>query len=306
MEEQSMKSMRLGSKIASRRLLRQWPPRRLRSQILNKLLGALWLASPLWKQMQLVAPAAPTRQDLGMYSDMVTAPQPLGLSGPMAQGHLMTVEMQGVDLVLSLVPKMNKHEVLANNTTKGLRSGSIIFGKNPTCHHTTNLSELIAKSARLVFETAKCQDFVARCKDDGIPYAIDSPSAASIQLSLSANPNQLKTERLENNLRLSVENWQISSKVSSLMEMTKVHVSSQRSTLAHMSSAKKIEGMGNLCSNLPLLEVDSCLPLFHLCDGRLFASSPFCRLASRGALFCGCPLRWVLYVVLFDSQSNRA
>ena len=31
-------------------------------------------------------------------------------------------------------------------------------------------------SVRLVFETrAKCQDFVARCKDDGIPYAIDSP-----------------------------------------------------------------------------------------------------------------------------------
>ena len=31
-------------------------------------------------------------------------------------------------------------------------------------------------SARLVFETrAKCQDFVARYKDDGIPYEIDSP-----------------------------------------------------------------------------------------------------------------------------------
>ena len=31
-------------------------------------------------------------------------------------------------------------------------------------------------SVRLVFETrAKCQDFVARYKDDGIPYAINSP-----------------------------------------------------------------------------------------------------------------------------------
>ena len=31
-------------------------------------------------------------------------------------------------------------------------------------------------SVRLVFETrAKCQDFIARFKDDGIPYAIDSP-----------------------------------------------------------------------------------------------------------------------------------
>ena len=34
---------------------------------------------------------------------------------------------------------------LANNTTKGLQSGSIIFGKNPKCQHTTNLSEFIAK-----------------------------------------------------------------------------------------------------------------------------------------------------------------
>ena len=31
-------------------------------------------------------------------------------------------------------------------------------------------------SIRLVFETrGKCQDFVVRCKDDGIPYAINSP-----------------------------------------------------------------------------------------------------------------------------------
>ena len=31
-------------------------------------------------------------------------------------------------------------------------------------------------SVRLVFETrSKCQDFVARYKDDGIPYEIDSP-----------------------------------------------------------------------------------------------------------------------------------
>ena len=31
-------------------------------------------------------------------------------------------------------------------------------------------------SARLVFETrAECQDFVARYKDDGIPYEVDSP-----------------------------------------------------------------------------------------------------------------------------------
>ena len=40
---------------------------------------------------------------------MVTAPQPLGLSGPMAQGHLMTIEIQGVDLILSQAPRVNMH-----------------------------------------------------------------------------------------------------------------------------------------------------------------------------------------------------
>ena len=35
-----------------------------------------------------------------------------------------------------------------------------------------------------------------------------------------------------------------------------------------------------------------------MCDGCLLASSPSCRLSSRGALFCGFRFRWVLYVVL--------
>ena len=100
-------------------------------------------------------------------------------------------------------------------------------------------------------------------------------------------------------------------------------LSSQRSTLAQRSSALKIEetGLDNRCSNLPLLEMDNYLPLLHLtcvflvflvkccngfslkpttsmCDGRPFASSPFCRLACRGALFRGFPFRWVLHFVL--------
>ena len=107
------------------------------------------------------------------------------------------------------------------------------------------------------------------------------------------------------------------------MAMTKVHSSSQRSMLAHMSSALKIEEteLENWCSNLPLLEMDNCLPLLHLtclflvflvkccngfslrptmsvCDGRLIASLPFCRLACRGALFRDFPFRWVLHFVL--------
>ena len=93
-------------------------------------------------------------------------------------------------------------------------------------------------SVRLVFETrAKCQDYVVLYKDDGISYVNGSLSAAPIQISLSANPNQLKTERSENNLRFCGESWLTHSKFSSVIEMTKVHSSSQRSTLAHMSSA---------------------------------------------------------------------
>ena len=108
------------------------------------------------------------------------------------------------------------------------------------------------------------------------------------------------------------------------MEMSKVHSSSQRSMLAHMSSASKIEEteLENQFSNLLLVEVDKHLPLLHLsylflvfllkccnvfslrptrsmCDGRLFASSPFCRLVCRGALFRGFPFRWVLHFVVF-------
>ena len=47
------------------------------------------------------------------------------------------------------------------------------------------------------------------------PMQLTVPSAAPIQISLSANPNQLKTERLENNLRLYGECWLNSSKFSS-------------------------------------------------------------------------------------------
>ena len=43
----------------------------------------------------------PVRQDLGLNSNKLAAPQP---QGPMAQGHLMKTETQDVDLILSLKP----------------------------------------------------------------------------------------------------------------------------------------------------------------------------------------------------------
>ena len=124
------------------------------------------------------------------------------------------------------------------------------------------------------------------------------------------------------------ESWLTSSKFSSLMEMTKVHSSSQRSTLARMSSASKIEEMefANRCSNLLLLKAGKHLPLFHLsclslvfllmccnvlslkptrpmCDGRPIASPLFRRLAGRGAFLRGFPFRWVLHFVFFSTRS---
>ena len=90
-------------------------------------------------------------------------------------------------------------------------------------------------SVRLVFETrGKCRDFVARYRDDGIPMKLRP--FCSKQQSRSANPNHLKTRRSESNLRLCGE---CNLELSFLMEMTKVHSSSQRSTLAHMSLSIK-------------------------------------------------------------------
>ena len=120
------------------------------------------------------------------YLDIVTAPQPLGPSGPMAQGRLMTVEIRGVGLIRSPVPKMNQHEVpfywgsRVNSTTLELRTGSIIFWETSNIPAHKKPVRIHCKagsvSARLVFETrAKCQDFFVRYKDDGIPYAINSP-----------------------------------------------------------------------------------------------------------------------------------
>ena len=108
------------------------------------------------------------------------------------------------------------------------------------------------------------------------------------------------------------------------MEMTKVHLSSQRSTPAHKVSALiRIEetALENLCSNLPLLEVDSCLLLLHLtCVFLAFFSEVLQRVishastakvwwppirlsAGRGALFRGFPFRWILHLALSLTRS---
>ena len=201
-----------GSKIASKRFFRQWPRMMRKSRILKKWLGDSWLALPHWKQMQRPSPVDLARQDLGTYSDIAMAPQPLGLSGPMAQGHLMTIETQYEDLIRSEAPKMNHREVpfyygsLVNNTIKGLQSGSIPFGKSLICWHVTNLLGFIAKqvpcqSGLFLKHEANVTTLLFAFRMMVFLMQPTVPHAAPIQISLSANPNQLKTERLENNLR---------------------------------------------------------------------------------------------------------
>ena len=100
-----------------------------------------------------------------------------------------------------------------------------------------------------------------------------------------------------------------------------MHSSSQRSILAHMSSASKKRSWKTgvqICSSwkrtkhLPCLHL-SCLFLVFLikcCNvfsleptGSMFASSPFCRLACRGAISGGFPFPWVLHFVLSSTRS---
>ena len=142
------------------------------------------------------------------------------------------------------------------------------------------------------------------------------PSAAPMLLSQCVNPDQLNSERLENNLRLCGENWLTNKKFSSLIEMTKVYSSSLHSILVHKFSASKFVEMEleNRFSSLLRLVVDKrftlvtpdlsvpgifrlrCCNGFSLestglmCDGCPLASPLFRRLAGRGVspFFCYC------------------
>ena len=120
----------------------------------------------------------------------------------------MTIETQNEGLIRSQALKMNKREVpyyfdsFVSNTTKELRYGSMIFGKNPICPHTTNLSEFIARQVLCrpglyLKHEPNVKILLLDIKMMVSPTQLTVPSAAPIPLSLSANPNQLKTEKLE-------------------------------------------------------------------------------------------------------------
>ena len=121
-------------------------------------------------------------------------------------------------------------------------------------------------SVRLAIESrAKCQDFVVRYKEDGISYEVNSPFC-SVKTTITVRQSKPIEDRETGKqfAPLWRESWLTSSKFPFPIEMTKVHSSSQRSTLVRMSSASKIEEveLENRYSNLLLLEAGKHLLLF--------------------------------------------
>ena len=253
--------------------------------------------------------------------------------------HLMTTETHDAEWILSLVPTMNRHEVPsyygshANNTAKGSRSGSIIFGKNPTCQPATKRSELIAKQVLCRPDSHKKQapnvkTLLLDIKMMVSPGQLTVPSAAPRQISLSVNPNFFEDRDIGNQFAPLWRELAAQLKIIFPDGDDEGAFIVQALDACHKSLASRIEetASGNLCSNLCPLEVDSCLPLLHLncmflvfvvkccnglslkparpmCDGRPFTSPLLRRLAGRGFFFRGFPFSMVFALcALFDSK----
>ena len=76
----------------------QWHLSQTKFRTLNSLLTVSQLVPQPWRPVRPLFQAVLARQDLGN-SDIAMAPQPLSLSCPMAQDHLMTTETQDADLI---------------------------------------------------------------------------------------------------------------------------------------------------------------------------------------------------------------
>ena len=181
--------------------------------------------------MQRPSPVFPAQQDLGIYSDIAMA--------PMAQSHLMTVPKQvdgstaagfhgpgssddnrntrrRLDTFSSPEDEQPRRAGLlrfpCEQYHKGISKWIKDLGEKANMsadsRHVVIIVKQVPCRSGLFFEArAKCQELIARKKrDDGIPYAMNSPSCSANDFLLSVNPNQLKTGRLESNLHLCEEN----------------------------------------------------------------------------------------------------
>ena len=158
----------------------------------------------------------------------------LQLQGPMAQDHLKTTGTQDADLILSRTQMMKMLEVpsyfsfhaceqihagVSTWLDKFFATTNIPASNRPIRIHCKTCS----LSARFVFETrAKCKYFVARYKDDGLPYEVDSLFATPVPPYWCANPSHQRTEKLGDGLRHLGKFWPQSYKKFSLAGMPKV------------------------------------------------------------------------------------
>ena len=202
------------------------------------------------KQMQPPALAAPTRLDLGLYLDIVLGPQPLGPSGPMAQGHMTTTATQDAGLILSQALKMNMHEVPlcfdfhVNNITREYLPGSKISGQQQT-HPSANLPEYTAKQAPCLPGLYSKQEPNVRTLWPDVRMMV-SPAKLIVHCATSeprfwcVNPSHQRTEKLEDGSHHFGKFSSQSYKKSSLNEMSKVLSLSPHLTSAHKSFAFSI------------------------------------------------------------------
>ena len=216
-----------------------------------------------------------------------------------------------------------------NNTTLELRIGSITFGKNaniPTYNKPVRIHcKKCSVSARLVFETrAKCQYFVTRYRDDGIPCKINSPFCDAKPVISVRQSKSIEDREIGKQFALLWKVWAEQLKI--LFPEDDGGGAFIVPALDARSQVLSIRIRETALENQCFLETDSCLLLLHLtcvfllkccrksplkparpmCDGRPFASPLFCRLAGRGTItfpmvstFCA------LFVSLLDSARRN-
>ena len=97
-------------------------------------------------------------------------------------------------------------------------------------------------SAGLVFETrAKCQDSVARYKEDGVSHAVDSPFCQSRTNITVRQSKSLEDREIGKQFATLWKFWLQNSKFSSLKEMAQVPSLSLHSTSVHEFSSSRID-----------------------------------------------------------------
>ena len=326
---------RLGSKIAPKRLLRQWPPRRQRLQNIEQIVGRLVARVT---SLETNAASGSSGPDSARSSNVLgqsngsTATGSLGSHGPGSSDDNRNTRRR-LDTFTSPEDEHARSAVLLRFPCEQYHTGITNwinnFWENQTFQSIINPSELL--QSRFCVGQTRIRN---KSQMSGLCGPIKRwwfPSWNWQPLLLRQNnylgspiQNHLKTGRSESNLRLCGECWPNSSKFSSLMEMTKVHLSSQRSTPAHKVSALRIwrNGVGKPVFKLApfgsgqlftLVAPDLCVFLVFFLEvlQRVISQAstanvwwPPIRLpAGRGALFRGFPFRWVLHLALSLTRS---